>query len=82
MMKTIDRKLAMVRRAIAQSDDLVLHFYYIDSKGHKTERIVSLYRVIGNSRFVGFCLKREDARQFDLSRCCELKIGLALDCVL
>lgn len=48
MMKTIDRKLAMVRRAIAQSDDLVLHFYYIDSKGHKTERIVSLYRVIGN----------------------------------
>lgn len=80
--QTIDRKLAMVRRVIAQSDDLVLHFDYIDSEGRKTSRVVSPYRVVSNCRFVGFCLKREDARQFDLNRCFEVKIGLALDCVL
>jgi predicted DNA-binding transcriptional regulator YafY len=76
------RKLAMVRRVIMQSETLVIWFRYRDSKGKETMRVVSPYRVFNETRFSGLCLLREEARQFDLRRCDELRIGLAADIVM
>lgn len=79
---SLARKRAMVSRVIRQSDELVLWFRYRDTKGIETNRAVSPYRLFDSGRFVGLCLVREEPRQFDLSRCEELQIGLASDVLL
>lgn len=74
--------IALIRRALQQSDDLVVVFDYVDSKGVATRRVVSPIRLVGGNRFLGLCLSREEPRQFDLSRCRNLCLDLAVRYVM
>lgn len=73
---------ALLYRAILQSDDLVVVFDYVDSKGNSTRRVVSPIRLLGDTHFLGLCLSREEPRQFQLSRCKNLKIDAASNYVM
>lgn len=59
----------LIRRAMQQSDDIVVTFDYCDSKGVTTHRVVSPIRFLSDDRFLALCLSREEPRQFHLSRC-------------
>lgn len=72
----------IVARAIQQSDDLVVVFDYLDANRNATRRVVSPYRFLGDSHFLGLCLTREEPRQFQISRCRNLKIDLAVNYVM
>lgn len=80
--ETIERKRSMVAKVIQRSDSFVLWFRYRDTKGNATKRAVSPYRLYGDDRFVGLCLVREQARQFDLRRCENLQIGLSSEVLM
>jgi predicted DNA-binding transcriptional regulator YafY len=80
--ETIERKRAMVCRVIQRSETLILWFRYRDAKGNQTKRAVSPYQMLGDNRFRGLCLVREESRQFDLRRCEELQIGLSSDVLM
>ncbi len=71
-----------VRKAIQSSDDLVVTFQYLDSKGQKPIRVVSPIRFLGKDRFLGLCLSRQEPRQFYLNRCNELQLKPAWDYVM
>ena len=60
---------SLLRRAMLDSETFVIEMEYVDSKGNRTRRIVSPIRFVGNYRFLGLCLCREEPRQFQLSRC-------------
>jgi predicted DNA-binding transcriptional regulator YafY len=77
---TIMRQI--ITRALRQSDDLVLVFDYVDSKGVSTRRVVSPIRFLGNDRFLALCLSREEPRQFYLSRCENLQLDWAANFVM
>lgn len=72
----------LIHRAIQQSDDLVIVFDYLDAKGQASRRVVSPYRFLGDSHFLGLCLTREEPRQFEISRCRNVKIDLASNYVM
>ncbi len=72
----------LIARAMQQSDDLVVVFDYLDAKGNPSRRVVSPYRYLGDSHFLGLCLTREEPRQFQISRCRNLKIDLASNYVM
>ncbi|MDZ4848109.1 MAG: hypothetical protein SGI77_02350 [Pirellulaceae bacterium] len=74
--------MPMIARAIQQSDDLVVVFDYFDAKGKASRRVVSPYRFLGESHFMGLCLTREEPRQFQISRCRNLRIDLANNYVM
>ncbi|MCO8120720.1 hypothetical protein NHH03_03150 [Stieleria sp. TO1_6] len=59
----------VLRRAMMDSETFVIEMIYSDSKGNRTRRIVSPIRFVGQERFLGLCLCREEPRQFYLSRC-------------
>jgi predicted DNA-binding transcriptional regulator YafY len=80
--ETMERKRAMVCRVIQRSDTLILWFRYRDAKGNESKRAVSPYQLIGEHRFRGLCLVREEPRQFDLRRCEDLRIGLSSDVLM
>lgn len=75
-------KRPMIGRAMRQSDDLVAVFEYLDSKGATTRRVVSPIRFLGNDRFLGLCLSREEPRQFYLDRCNNVRLDLAVNYVM
>ena len=60
---------ALIQKTIHCHEDFVVEFSYCDSKGKKTRRVVSPIRLLGNDRFLGLCLSREEPRQFYLKRC-------------
>ncbi len=72
----------LLRIAMQHQDDLVISLVYVDSKGHKTKRIVSPIRFLSSDRFLGLCLCRCEPRQFHLSRCSELEIKRSSDYVM
>ncbi len=72
----------LIARAMQQSDDLVVVFDYVDAQGQATRRVVSPFRFVGNTSFMGLCLVREEPRRFDLSRCRNVKIDLAMNYVM
>jgi predicted DNA-binding transcriptional regulator YafY len=74
--------MPIIARAIQQSDDLVVVFDYLDANGNATRRVVSPYRFLGDSHFLGLCLTREEPRQFQINRCRNLKIDLAVNYVM
>jgi predicted DNA-binding transcriptional regulator YafY len=67
---------------MADSDQWVVAFGYQDSKGNQTRRVVSPIRFLSPERFLGLCLGREECRQFYLSRCSNLEILPASDCLM
>lgn len=60
---------SILRRAMLDSETHVVEMDYCDSKGNRTRRVVSPIRFVGRDRFLGLCLCREEPRQFQLSRC-------------
>jgi predicted DNA-binding transcriptional regulator YafY len=72
----------LIQRALRQSDDLVIVFDYVDSKGVASRRVVSPIRFLGNDRFLALCLCREEPRQFYLERCQNLRLELAANFVM
>jgi len=78
----VNNKRPLIGRAMRQSDDLVAVFEYLDSKGETTRRVVSPIRFLGNDRFLGLCLSREEPRQFYLDRCNNVKLDLAVNYVM
>ena len=63
-----------IRRAMQDSDDWVLAMDYVDAGGNPSHRVVSPIRFVGHDRFLGLCLCREAHRQFQVSRCQNLKL--------
>ena len=59
----------ILQRAMNDPDGLVVELDYLDSKGVCTHRVVSPIRFLSRDRFLGFCLCREEPRQFHLERC-------------
>ena len=72
----------LIQRAMQQSDDLVIEFDYIDTKGVTTHRVVSPIRFLASNRFLALCLCREEPRQFHLERCQNVKLGLAVNVLM
>ena len=72
----------LLRLAMQNPDDLVLSLEYTDSKGQRTERIVSPIRFLSQDRFLGLCLCRCEPRQFHLDRCSRLALKRAADYVM
>ena len=66
-------------RAMQDSDELVVEFDYLDSKGNQTRRVVSPIRFLGKDRFLGLCLSREEPRQFYLKRCSNVETKRSCD---
>lgn len=73
------RSRELMRRAMQNSDDLVIEFDYADSKGEQTHRVVSPIRFLGTDRMLGLCLSREEPRQFYLIRCQGVQLKRAED---
>ena len=69
----------LIYQAMQDSDELVIEFDYCDSKGAHTHRVVSPIRFLGGERFLGLCLSREEPRQFQLSRCQNVRMEHAAD---
>ncbi len=72
----------LLQAAMQRQDDLVVQLVYVDSKGHKTTRIVSPIRFLASDRFLGLCLCRCEPRQFHLARCSEVELKRASDFVM
>ena len=64
----------ILRRAMQDSDNYVIEMDYADAHGHRTHRLVSPIRFMGSYRFLGLCLCREQPRQFQLSRCKNIRL--------
>ena len=73
---------ATLRRAMQQPDDIVVEIEYEDSKGQRTQRVVSPIRFLGKNRFLGLCLCRCEPRQFWLPRCAKISLKKAADYVM
>ncbi|MFK8114861.1 MAG: WYL domain-containing protein [Rubripirellula sp.] len=71
-----------LRRAMFDSDKYVIEMDYDDAKGNRTRRVVSPIRFMGSYRFLGFCLCREQPRQFQLSRCKNIRLIPAPDALM
>ena len=56
------------------SDNYVIEMDYADAQGNQTHRVVSPIRFVGDYRFLGLCLCREEPRQFQLSRCKNIRL--------
>jgi len=68
---------SILHRAMHDSDRFVVELDYLDSKGIRTRRVVSPIRFLPGGRFLGFCLCREEPRQFHLTRCSNLSLQRA-----
>lgn len=55
-------------------DNYVIEMDYADAKGNRTHRVVSPIKFMGSYRFLGLCLCREQPRQFQLSRCKNIRL--------
>ncbi len=71
-----------IRTAMEDSDTFAIAMDYLDAKGEKTHRIVSPIRFLGNDRFLGLCLCREEPRQFYLDRCSDVRLMQAADVLM
>ncbi len=73
---------AKLVRSMQDCDRWVVEFDYRDSKGKESKRVVSPVRFLSNERFLGFCLSREEPRQFYLSRIQNLELQPAENYVI
>ena len=83
--KTTDEELEMnriLRRAMQDSEQYVIEMDYADAQGNRTHRVVSPIRFMGSYRFLGLCLCREQPRQFQLSRCKNIRLVPAADVLM
>ncbi|TWU07726.1 WYL domain-containing protein [Stieleria varia] len=73
---------SLLRRAMLDSENYVIEMEYSDSKGNRTRRFVSPIRFVGDYRFLGLCLCREEPRQFQLSRCENVRLIPAVEVMM
>ena len=73
---------SIIHKSILNCDQWVVVFRYRDSRGNLTNRVVSPIRFLGEDRFLGLCLSREEPRQFYLERCEDLQLKPASDYVM
>ena len=71
-----------LRRAMMDSETYVVEMVYADAKGNLTRRVVSPIRFVGNDRFLGLCLCREEPRQFYLNRCSDIRLIPAAEVIM
>ncbi len=71
------RTRQVLRQALQNTDDWVIEFEYLDSKGVRSHRVVSPIRFVSGDRFLGLCLSREEPRQFYLSGCSNAELQSA-----
>jgi predicted DNA-binding transcriptional regulator YafY len=64
----------ILRRAMQDSDNFVVEFDYVDSKGQTTRRVISPIRFMPGNRLLALCLCREAPRQFHLARCSNVRL--------
>lgn len=64
----------LLRQAMQDCDNYVIEMDYDDAKGNRTHRVVSPIKFMGSYRFLGLCLCREQPRQFQLSRCRNVRL--------
>lgn len=72
----------ILRQAMQDCDNYVIEMDYADVKGNRTHRVVSPIKFMGSYRFLGLCLCREQPRQFQLSRCKNIRLVPASDVVM
>jgi predicted DNA-binding transcriptional regulator YafY len=72
----------IIQDSMNRCDDLVVEFCYRDAKGNVSRRVVSPIRFLGQDRFLGLCLSREQPRQFYLDRCHDVRLKPAWDYVM
>ena len=72
----------ILRQAMRDSDRYVIEMDYADVNGNRTHRVVSPIRFMGSYRFLGLCLCREQPRQFQLSRCKNIRLVDAEDVLM
>ena len=72
----------VLRRAMMDSETFVIEMVYSDSKGKRTRRVVSPIRFVGDDRFLGLCLCREEPRQFYLGRCEDVRLIPAAEVIM
>lgn len=72
----------ILRRAMQDSDNYVIEMEYCDASGNRTRRVVSPIRFVGNYRFLGLCLCREAPRQFQLSKCENVRLIASADVLM
>ena len=73
---------SIIQKSILNGDQWVVVFRYRDSKGNLTNRVVSPIRFLGDNRFLGLCLSREEPRQFYFDRCEDVQLRPAWDYVM
>ena len=71
-----------IQKSMSSCDELVVEFRYRDAKGNATRRVVSPIRFLGQNRFLGLCLSREEPRQFCMDRCDSVELKPAWDYVM
>ena len=76
---TTQRITALIARVMQQSDDMVVVVEYCGNDGLITRRVVSPIRFVGEDRFLGLCLSREEPRQFYLNQCRNVRVDLAMN---
>jgi predicted DNA-binding transcriptional regulator YafY len=68
--KILRRRGRLIAQAMRDPDNQVIDMVYVDSKGNRTERIVSPIRWEGGgSMFMALCLGREEPRLFKTMNC-------------
>ena len=72
----------ILRQAMQDCDNYVIKMDYADAKGNRTHRVVSPIKFMGSYRFLGLCLCREQPRQFQLSRCKNIRLVPAAEVVM
>lgn len=72
----------ILRQAMRDSDKYVIEMDYADANGNRTHRVVSPIRFMGSYRFLGLCLCREQPRQFQLSRCKNIRLVAAANVLM
>ena len=73
------RTRQVLRQALQNTDEWVIEFEYLDSKGIRSRRVVSPIRFVNGDRFLGLCLSREEPRQFYLIGCSSAQLRQAGD---
>ena len=64
------------------SDFWVIEMDYVDAQGNLSHRVVSPIRFVGSDRFLALCLCREAPRQFQLSRCQDVRLVPAAEVLM
>ena len=67
-------ELRVLSKAMQDPDNWVVQVTYTDSKGKKTNRVVSPIRFVESDKVLALCLAREEPRLLKLEKCSDLRL--------